>query len=364
MVKHPTWGKSVSLNTITSSRNFSGMHPTMKERLEGLLGASGGKVGWGQGLRTDQQQLQLFLSRHEERKNGKVSWNGKKWTRVRGAAAAPPGRSMHGIGLAADLVVAPAGDYRWLADNASKFGLKTFADVNKEPWHVQPVELPNGRRQYEANGSAWGAPGNYRGGSGSSGLSGSSGSSSEGTTVRPMLTPALVARPGDSGPAARVLLEALIARELLDDSAANRKRAYGSDDEQQVRSFQEANGLEIDGIVGPKTWGKLLSSVEPGTQSPMVRVLQTTLIVRHLIRDSEANLDGDYGTLTQARVREFQATSGIDPIATVGPQTWTALLGVKNRVAVSTRDLGVDEDADVDLDDLDLVAIFDEMHAS
>jgi peptidoglycan hydrolase-like protein with peptidoglycan-binding domain len=179
-----------------------------------------------------------------------------------------------------------------------------------------------------------------------------------------MLTPALVARPGDSGPAARVLLEALIARELLDDSASNRTRAYGSDDDQQVRSIQEANGLEIDGIVGPKTWGNLLSSVEPGTQSPMVRVLQTTLIVRHLIRDSEANLDGDYGTLTQARVREFQATSGIDPIATVGPQTWTALLGVKNRVAVSTRDLGVDEDADVDLDDLDLVAIFDEMHAS
>ncbi len=37
----------------------------------------------------------------------------------------------------------------------------TFADVNNEPWHVQPVELPKGRQQYEQQGSKWGAYPSY-----------------------------------------------------------------------------------------------------------------------------------------------------------------------------------------------------------
>jgi hypothetical protein len=64
---------------------------------------------------------------------------------------------MHEIGLAADLI----GDIGWLQANAGRFGLKTFADVNNEPWHVQPAELPNSRRDYESSGSAWGSDGGY-----------------------------------------------------------------------------------------------------------------------------------------------------------------------------------------------------------
>ena len=35
-------------------------------------------------------------------------------------------------------------NFTWLGNNVARFGLMTFADVNKEPWHVQPVELPKG----------------------------------------------------------------------------------------------------------------------------------------------------------------------------------------------------------------------------
>ena len=123
-----------------------------------LMEDSGGKVGWGQGVRTAQQQLQLFLERHSPDPQGTIVWNGQTYSRHPGVAAAvPPGRSMHEVGLAADM----AGDFAWLGNNVGRFGLMTFAEVNHEPWHVQPVELPKGRQQYEQQGSKWGAYPSY-----------------------------------------------------------------------------------------------------------------------------------------------------------------------------------------------------------
>ncbi len=146
------------------------------------------------------------------------------------------------------------------------------------------------------------------------------GSSAKSDAAAPTLTPALVAKVGDTGPAARVLMEALVARGLLPDAPASRDGGYGKDDSELVLQFQRDNGLADDGEVGPQTWSKLLATVKPGDTGPMVKVLQTTLIVRSLIKDNAGNLDGAYGPLTQQRVRDFQQVSGIDPIATVGPR--------------------------------------------
>ena len=61
MVMYPTYAHPVEFEVIARTRNFKDMHPTMRERLQALMEDSGGKVGWGQGVRTPQQQLQLFL---------------------------------------------------------------------------------------------------------------------------------------------------------------------------------------------------------------------------------------------------------------------------------------------------------------
>ena len=357
MVMYPTYSRPVEFEAIARARNFKDMHPTMRERLQALMEDSGGKVGWGQGVRTPQQQLQLFLERHSLDPNGTIIWNGEKYSRHSGAPAAPPGRSMHEVGLAADLV----GDFAWLGKNVGRFGLMTFADVNNEPWHVQPVELPKGRKQYEQQGSKWGAYPTYDTGPSTSSAGGSrtqpaapaTGSGPASDATSPALTPALVARPGDTGPAARVLMEALVARGLRPDAPASRDGQYGTDDSELVLQFQRENNLTADGEVGPQTWSKLLASVQPGDTGPMVKVLQTALIVRSLIRDTAANLDGAYGPATQQRVRDFQQVSRIDPIAIVGPETWTALLGVKKKVNVGSR-TGPGGD-DIDLDDLDFI---------
>ena len=376
MVSYPTYSGRVGFDVVARSKNFTGMHPTMQERVQALMEDSGGKVGWGQGVRTPQQQLQLFLERHFQDPNGTIVWNGQTYSRHPGVAAAvPPGRSMHEVGLAADLM----GDFGWLGNNVARFGLMTFADVNHEPWHVQPVELPKGRQQYEQQGSKWGAYPSYEVASKTSGSAApttpggqAAGSDASGKSAAPTLTPALVARPGDAGPAARLLMEALIARGVHPDAASSRDGNYGADDKELVLQFQRDHGLTVDGEVGPQTWSQLLSTVNPGDAGPMVKVLQTALILRSLIRDAEANLDGVYGPATQQRVRDFQTVSGIDPIAIVGPETWTALLGVKKKVTVGTRGLpgpAEDDTADaadtgeVDLDDLDFLAALDGLPA-
>ena len=368
MVLYPTYAKPVGLEVILRTRNFTGMHPVMQQRIQTMLEASGGRLGWGQGVRTPQQQLQLFLERHDPDPNGKVLFNGQRYTHARGPAALPPGGSMHEVGLAADL----AGDFGWLGTNAAAFGLQTFVNVNKEPWHVQPLELPRGRKQYEKEGSKWGAYPNYSTGPTTPTPTTPTQPTQPNPTtpkppgvttpvLAPTLTPALVAKVGDAGPAARVLMEAMIANGLRGNTATSRDGLYGADDKDLVVEFQRANALKPDGEVGPKTWGKLLATIQPGVSGPMVRVLQTALIVRSLIRDNAANLDGVYGTSTQARVRDFQQVSGIATAGTVGPQTWTALLGVKQLVNLGDRD-AFDPTA-VDLDDLDFLAVLSQQPA-
>lgn len=358
MTVYPTYGKPVTLDQIRASSTFRGMHPTMQERVSALIEASGGAVGLGQGLRSPAAQLQMFLARHAEDPAGPISYDGKRWARRAGqAAAAPPGRSMHEIGLAADLT----GDFAWLAANVAEFDLKTFEDVNREPWHVQPAELPNGRSSYEQS-KAWGMPPWAAGAAARTASAGTNASA----TAAVMLTPAFGAKPGDSGPAVDVLLEAMIARSLLPDSDASRDGRYDEADRSLVEDFQAESGLVVDGVVGPQTWSKLLQTVDPGDSGAHVRVLQVLLIRRGLMRDAAANRDGVYGPATQQIVGQFQSCAGLAADRQVGPATWTALIGEKRRIAVVDRGGAEqpDDEAGVDaLDDLDLLVVLEGMPA-
>lgn len=151
--------KRITLNELKSKSTFNKLHPTMQERLLQMMRANP-NVGIGQGIRSTAEQETMFYERYKQVKESEgydVQWNGTYWKHVSGPAAAPPGRSMHEIGLAADLV----GDLNWANANASKFGLKHFANVNNEPWHFQPAELPNSRTKYEEAGAPWGTDGGF-----------------------------------------------------------------------------------------------------------------------------------------------------------------------------------------------------------
>lgn len=132
---------------LSKNESFSGMSSTMKDRVAKLIAASGGRVTFGNGFRSPQDQENMFRSRYRKTRSavgadGRPNWfwEGSYWEHVSGPAAAPPGKSMHGVGLAADL----GGDMNWLMANAGRFGLKHFGNsVSKEPWHVQPAEMPD-----------------------------------------------------------------------------------------------------------------------------------------------------------------------------------------------------------------------------
>lgn len=151
-------GDPDNVKAARSSSSFQAMHPKMQERIIDML-SDNPNVRFGKGLRSADEQRQMFLSRYQKtsseynsRGQKNIQWEGSYWEHVSGHAAAPPGRSMHEIGLAADL----EGDLAWVQANSAKYGLKNFANVNNEPHHVQPEELPNSRKVYEKDGASWG----------------------------------------------------------------------------------------------------------------------------------------------------------------------------------------------------------------
>lgn len=122
-------------------------------QLRKMIAASGGKISITSGKRSSQKQAQLYAA--AVKKYGKA--NAGKW-------AAPPGRSNHEFGLAADLKFADAGARKWAHQNAAKFGLAF--PMSHEPWHV---ELPNakalrGKKAGGGHSHSHGAPAKRSGG--------------------------------------------------------------------------------------------------------------------------------------------------------------------------------------------------------
>jgi peptidoglycan hydrolase-like protein with peptidoglycan-binding domain len=84
-----------------------------------------------------------------------------------------------------------------------------------------------------------------------------------------------------------------------------------------VRDFQGANGLDADGIVGDATWGQLIVQVQQGDEGEAVFAVQSQW--RFI------EVDGVFGPKTDALVRRFQDSAGLDVDGVVGPRTWARM---------------------------------------
>lgn len=112
-----------------------------------------------QGYRPRTEQEKIFLQRYEKRATGSgpygdVRWySGARYVRVRGAAAAIPGTSNHGLGVAIDINTGigfgsfTSAQYKWLAKNGPAYGWTNVEGraVN-EPWHWVYKESTDSKR--------------------------------------------------------------------------------------------------------------------------------------------------------------------------------------------------------------------------
>ena len=103
---------------------------------------------------------------------------------------------------------------------------------------------------------------------------------------------------------------------------------FGPQTESAVKAFQREQSLGADGIVGPATWSRLIVQVKRGSTGDAVRGVQE-VIKFHDQSGGEAppvQIDGVFGTRTDAFVRGFQRAVGTDDDGIVGPITWRALV--------------------------------------
>jgi hypothetical protein len=103
--------------------NLEGLNPDFRARLMALVGASGGRITIGSAFRSVEEQAGLFKKAVDKYGSENAA---RKW-------AAPPGKSNHNKGFAADL----GGDLALAARLAPQFGLAF--PMAHEPWHVEPL---------------------------------------------------------------------------------------------------------------------------------------------------------------------------------------------------------------------------------
>lgn len=99
--------------------------------------------------------------------------------------------------------------------------------------------------------------------------------------------------------------------------------AFGSGTQSAVTAFQRSVGLTADGIAGPNTFSRLVSTVRQGSTGTAVQALQVQLNKQ----GSSLATDGQFGPATDSAVRSFQSRNGLGVDGIVGSATWTALLG-------------------------------------
>ena len=103
---------------------------------------------------------------------------------------------------------------------------------------------------------------------------------------------------------------------------------FGVYTESAVKAFQVWAQVASDGVVGPRTWEKLDDAdksdptLREGSEGVAVRGLQRRLNDAGF---DAGEIDGRFGSRTEAAVRSFQEARGLDVDGVAGPQTWQRL---------------------------------------
>jgi peptidoglycan hydrolase-like protein with peptidoglycan-binding domain len=136
--------------------------------------------------------------------------------------------------------------------------------------------------------------------------------------------------PGSSGDDVKRLQRAL-ARMLMWNPFGPITGTFDASLETSVKSFQQGNGLTVDGIVGPATWAKLPSyreaspTLHNGSTGPVVAWLQQVLSGASVVIQFPpytGAIDGIFGSMTETAVRALQSWASVASSGMMDDNTW------------------------------------------
>lgn len=126
-------------------------------------------------------------------------------------------------------------------------------------------------------------------------------------------------------------LQRVLARHLLWNPFGPITGTFDASLETSVKSFQQSNGLTVDGVVGPATWAALPAyreaspELKQGSKGPAVAWLQKALsgavVVVEFVPYTGA-IDGIFGPKTETAVRALQTWAGGAANGVVRDDTW------------------------------------------
>ena len=133
---------------------------------------------------------------------------------------------------------------------------------------------------------------------------------------------------GDTGEDVKRLQRVFARMKILGPD--NVDGVFGAQTEQVVKEFQQSNGLAVDGVVGPITWSHVHPyreappTLQAGSLGPVVAMLQGVLKTGFGYAGA---IDGIFGPVTEAVVRQYQTGSGLPVSGVMDERTWMAPAG-------------------------------------
>lgn len=271
--------------------------------------------------RSYETQVRLFTERYERKAwpfrgpYGDVrTWNGKRYVRVRGAAAAVPGTSNHGGGVAVDVKTGrSSGD----PGRATAVVFTSWSDRDRVQFLRDAAEFgwddAEGRRVNELwHLTYYPEKDKHRG----KGASTSKPSVPASGKRKP--TPPQTIRRGSQGFPVILLQRRLGGNGVYYSGVIDND--FGEKTHAAVRRFQRDRGLTVDGVVGPHTWYELAQGAGPGSSGEWRNRIAQRVCG---LRGDEA--DGVIGPQSVERIRQVQRFVGVKDDGVLGPDTVEAL---------------------------------------
>jgi peptidoglycan hydrolase-like protein with peptidoglycan-binding domain len=132
---------------------------------------------------------------------------------------------------------------------------------------------------------------------------------------------------GSQGSDVRRVQRILVMVKLMDWEGID--GIFGPKTKDSVESFQQGQGLDVDGIVGPATWGAMPADpntplLKEGSTGAAVSGLQHGLLTYNGpgTPTDPQGVDGIFGPNTESAVRAYQGDHNVGVDGIVGDRTW------------------------------------------